>query len=67
MDREVANTGLLKGGKMTVSAIYLIFTLMYLFGNEVLSGAGEYFTATNILLACGIISICSRLDDLKRK
>ena len=52
---------------MTVSYIYIILFLMYLFGNKTIEGANEFFTVTNVLLAFGIISICSRLDDLKRK
>lgn len=52
---------------MTVSYIYIILVLIYLFGNKTVDGANEYFTVTNFLLACGITSICSRLDDLKRK
>jgi hypothetical protein len=56
-----------KGGNMTVSYIYIIATLIYIFGNKTVDGANEIFTITNFLLACGITSICSRLDDLKRK
>lgn len=56
-----------KGGKMTASYLYLFIFILSLFSKEPIDGADEVFTITNVLLACGITSICSRLDDLKRK
>jgi hypothetical protein len=52
---------------MTASYLYLFIFILSLFSKEPIDGADEVFSITNILLACGIISICSRLDDLKRR
>jgi len=52
---------------MTASYLYLFIFILSLFSKEPVDGADEVFSITNILLACGITSICSRLDDLKRK
>ena len=53
---------------MTVSVIYLILiTVMALKGEIASTSVNELIAILIILVACGIISICSRLNDLKRK
>jgi len=63
-----------KGGKMTVSYFYLLLILAIPLVE--LIGGKEIFSNFDIrtillwiliILANGIISICNRLDDLKRK
>ncbi len=57
-----------KGGKMLVSFIYLILMLVtFIKGDITTTNINHLLSAIIILLATGIISICSRLDDLKRK
>lgn len=56
-----------KGGITTASYLYLFIFILSLFSKEPVDGADEIFTVTNFLLAYGVTSICSRLDDLKRK
>lgn len=64
-----------KGGKMTVSYFYLLLipaiSLVELIGGkEIFSNFFDIRTILLwilIILANGIISICNRLDDLKRK
>ena len=53
---------------MTVSFIYLILMVVIGLRNEVASiSTNEFLVMIIVLIACGIISICSRLDDLKKK
>lgn len=57
-----------KGEKMLVSFIYLILMLVtFIKGDITTTNINHLLSAIIILLANGIISICSRLDDLKRK
>ena len=57
-----------KGGKMLVSFIYIILMLeIFIEGDITTININHLLSAIIILLANGIISICSRLDDLKRK
>lgn len=53
---------------MTVSFMYLILMVVIGLRNEAVSiSTNEFLVMIIVLLASGIISICSRLDDLKRK
>ena len=53
---------------MLVSFIYLILMLVtFIKGDITTTNINHLLSAIIILLANGIISICSRLDDLKRK
>lgn len=54
---------------MTVSYFFIIVFFLAL-GQIIELSPGtmdEAYSVTNFLIAFGIISICSRLDDLKRK
>ncbi len=53
---------------MTVSVIFLIFVITIALKNEISTlDINTLLIVIACLLANGIISICSRLDDLKRK
>ena len=55
-----------KEEKMTASYFYLIYIISTVFRGEMVSN-NELLMMFSVLVAFGIISICSRLDDLKRK
>lgn len=60
--------GSLKGGKMTVSWILSIFIVVKVLTNNLSDiSMVELLALLILLISNGIISICSRLDDLKRK
>ena len=47
--------------------VSIIFIISFLLIPTKIVAEIEIYSVTNFLLAFGIISICSRLDDLKRK
>ena len=53
---------------MTFSVVYIISLLMHkfdIFGGWPFEVDDDYFNITNVLIAFGIYSICSRLDKIK--
>lgn len=48
---------------MFIAVLYLIFVAIEM----AVTNGGCHLNATHILVAAGIIGVCTRLDDLKKK